>query len=163
GPPKPDSVLVTLKFLSTLTVTSVPSDLRICASYGDPSESVSTLMIVAPGTALSAAARTLLAVPSVSRVSSGPWPILAGSAPFGTPDRHEDHAVTGAAAQVVRQRQLLSFSQRLDPPLFRRFVSQLQPAFKQHPQAARTDRMAERFETAVRIHREIAVEVVGAG
>jgi hypothetical protein len=44
-------MLVTLKLLSTLTVTSVPSDFLTCASYGEPSESVSTRRTVPPGTA----------------------------------------------------------------------------------------------------------------
>ena len=52
---------MTLNDASTLTVTSEPSALARCASYGEPSESVSTRMIVAPGTAASAAAFTLSA------------------------------------------------------------------------------------------------------
>ena len=76
-------MLVTLKSLSTFTVTMLPSVLRTCASYGEPAESVSTLMIVPPGTAASAAALTLLAVPSVSSASLGPWATVDGSAlPF---------------------------------------------------------------------------------
>src|SRR5439155_14875750 len=53
--------------------------LRTCASYGDPAESVSTRMIVPPGAAASAAALTLVAVPSVSSVSPGPCFTVAGS------------------------------------------------------------------------------------
>src|SRR5207249_3670485 len=77
--PKPESVLVTLKSLLTFTVTIEPSGLRTCASYGEPSESVSTRMIVPPGTAARAAALTLVAVPSVRSVSPGPCDMVAGS------------------------------------------------------------------------------------
>jgi hypothetical protein len=73
-------VLATWNSLSTFTVTTVPSALRACASSGDPAESVPTRRTVPPGTALSAAAFTLVAVPSVSSVSPGPCFIVAESA-----------------------------------------------------------------------------------
>src|SRR5438477_1385721 len=56
----------------------------MCASYAAPSESVSTRMIVAPGTAALAAAVTFDAAVPVSKVSPGPCVIFAGStAPWG--------------------------------------------------------------------------------
>src|SRR3954447_7113685 len=69
------STAVTWNALSTLTSTSVPSGLRTCASYADPSPSVSTRSTVPPGTAVSAAALTLSAVAPDSGVSRGrsPW------------------------------------------------------------------------------------------
>jgi hypothetical protein len=44
-----------VKSLSNFTVTLVPSDFVMCASYTAPSASVSTRSTVAPGTALRAA------------------------------------------------------------------------------------------------------------
>src|SRR5204862_3209204 len=83
---------VTVKFASTFTVTSVPSALVMCASYGEPSASFSTRAIVPPGTAASAAARTLVAVSPVRSCSVMPLavcPPLVGSklrgGPAGTP------------------------------------------------------------------------------
>src|SRR5438309_5912664 len=54
----------------------------MCASYTAPPESVSTRMIVAPGTAALAAAVAFVALPSVSNVSFGPWFTVAGSTPL---------------------------------------------------------------------------------
>ena len=85
-------MLVTAKFASTFTVTSVPPALVMCASYCEPSASFSTRSIVPPGTAASAAARTLVAVSPVSSCSVMPLavcPPLVGSklrgGPAGTP------------------------------------------------------------------------------
>src|SRR5205814_7406666 len=72
---------VTAKSLSTSTSSSVPSDLRRCASYGEPwSASVSTRSTVAPGTLASAAALTLAAVSPVRRVSF--WPLRPTGPPL---------------------------------------------------------------------------------
>ena len=58
----PDSVAVTVKLASSLTVASLPSARVTWASYTAPSASVSMRLIVAPGWAASTAAWTLLRV-----------------------------------------------------------------------------------------------------
>src|SRR4051812_31118067 len=80
GPlPKPCSVLVTVNDASTFTVTDEPSASLRCASYGEPSLSVSTRITVAPGYLASAAAVTFCAVVPVRSVSPGPGVMAAGS------------------------------------------------------------------------------------
>src|SRR3954454_16030103 len=92
---------VTLKSLSTRTSSSVPSDLRTCALYGEPwSTSVSTRSTVPPGTLSSAAAFTFAATSPDSAFSTWPlaptWPrglVGSGRCPAGG-------APCGAAAAV---------------------------------------------------------------
>src|SRR3954451_4337521 len=81
GPPNPPwppgppvSTLTKLKSVSTYTVTGVPSDFTMCASYmALPSASVSTRMTVPPGTFCFATAVTFEAASPVSTVSSERW------------------------------------------------------------------------------------------
>ena len=51
----------------------------------------------------------------------------------------------------------------VDLPLGRRFAAQLQPALEEHPQARRADGVSEALESAVRVDRQVAVEVERAG
>src|SRR5215831_16880169 len=67
----PDSTLVTVRFLSNLTVTREPSAFFMCTSYTPAPASVSIRYTVPPGTALSAAARSVAAVALGTLFSSG--------------------------------------------------------------------------------------------
>src|SRR5712691_10601748 len=58
----PLSTFVTFRFLSNLTVTREPSAFFMCTSYTPSPASVSIRYAVPPGTALSAAARSVAAV-----------------------------------------------------------------------------------------------------
>src|SRR6266536_2514889 len=67
----PLSTLVTFRFLSNLTVTKEPPAFFMCTSYAPSPASVSIRYTVAPGTALSAAARSVAAVAPGTLFSSG--------------------------------------------------------------------------------------------
>src|SRR5205807_8294562 len=69
--PMPLSTFVTVRFLSNLTVTREPSAFFMCASYTPSPASVSIRYTVPPGTALSAAARSVAAVALDTLFSSG--------------------------------------------------------------------------------------------
>ena len=72
-------------------------------------------------------------------------------------DRHEAHAASRRAAQVVREPEL----RVLDLPRAR-LAAQLEPHLVHHAEPARADRVAEALEPAVGIHRLRAVAVEAA-
>src|SRR5215213_8387877 len=73
---------VTSKDLLTCTSTSVPSDLRMCASYGALESTLVSTRSTVPGTLARAAARTFAATSPLSSSSVLPlnvWPPCEGS------------------------------------------------------------------------------------
>src|SRR5262245_21609192 len=75
-------------------------------------------------------------------------------------DADEADHLTGVAAEVVHDAE--PAVGRLDAALRRRLSGELQPVLEEHPHAARSDGVPERLEPAIRVHREVAVEVEGA-
>src|SRR5690606_15918634 len=81
-------------------------------------------------------------------------PLLSSSASVGSDHRHERHATTWTAAQVVGERQV-----RVVQLPLARLATELQPAFVEHAQAAGADRMTERLQPAVGIDRQPPAEL----
>src|SRR4051794_11238667 len=81
------------------------------------------------------------------------------SAGGGADDADEADALTGRAAEVVREAEGAALVDGLDRALRRCLTPQLEPALEQHAQPGRTDGMTERLEPTIRIHGKITVEV----
>src|SRR3954447_23099952 len=77
-------------------------------------------------------------------------------------DADEADAGARAAAEVVRQRLALAAGDRGDLALAG-LAAQLRPRFEEHPQPGGADRVAERLQPAVGVHRQLTVEVERAG
>src|SRR4051794_32540378 len=71
---------------------------------------------------------------------------------------HERDHLAGVPAEVVRQREG-TLTVRRHPSLLRGLAAQLQPCLVKHAQPGRTDRMPERLQTTVRVHRKVPREV----
>src|SRR4029077_4252969 len=84
-----------------------------------------------------------------------------GSAPLGAHHRDERHALARRPAEVVRERELAAPRDAGDLALAS-LAAELQPRLEEHAQPGGADRVAEGLEPAVRIHRELALEVEGA-
>src|SRR5690242_16049706 len=83
-------------------------------------------------------------------------------APLRADHAHERDAFAGRAAEVVGERKLAPARDAGDLPLAR-LAAQLQPALEQHAQPRGTDGMAERLQSAVGIHGQLAFQIEGAG
>src|SRR6187401_1967317 len=83
------------------------------------------------------------------------------SAALGADDRDERDALAGRAAQIVREGQLAAARDAGDLPLAS-LAAQLQPRLEEHPEPGGADRVAEGLQPAVRVHRQLALEVEGA-
>src|SRR4051794_1324208 len=102
---------LTVKSLLTWTSTSVPSDLRMCASYGALESTLVSTRSTVPGTLASAAARTLEATSPVSGFSVLPltvWPpwggrpwLVAGGDAEDVADGDDDGAFPDVAALAI--------------------------------------------------------------
>src|SRR5262245_26735995 len=82
-------------------------------------------------------------------------------AALGADDADERHALARRAAEVVREGEIPAAPHAGDLPLAG-LSPELQPALEQHAQSGGADGMAERLESAVGIHGQLAVEVKGA-
>src|SRR3990172_1700339 len=71
-----------------------------------------------------------------------------------THDRNERNTTPGATAEVVRQRQ-----GRIRQLTFPGFTAELEPAFVEHAESTRTDRMAKGLEPAVGVDGKCTVEI----
>src|SRR6059058_1003864 len=71
---------------------------------------------------------------------------------------HERDHLAGVPAEVVCQGEG-PLTVRRHPTLLRCLAAQLQPGLVKHAQTGRTDRMSERLQTAVRVHRKVTCEV----
>src|SRR5262245_57000652 len=74
----------------------------------------------------------------------------------------ERHALAGRTAQVVREGQAATPGDARDLPRAG-LTAKLQPALEQHAEAGRSDRMPEGLEAAVRVDRQLTIQVEGAG
>src|SRR5579862_6339243 len=89
--------------------------------------------------------------------------VAGPSGPLGTDHADEAHALAGLATEVVGQGQLAAaLGDALDLALAG-LLPQLGPALEQHAKARRPDGMAEALEPAVRVDRQLAVEVERPG
>src|SRR5712691_3974125 len=112
----PLSTFVTFRFLSNLTVTREPSAFFMCTSYTPSPASVSIRYTVPPGTALSAAARSVAAVALDTLFSSG----RTGWAPPGPgvlASPLADDTVLALAVDVLLEADALSALARTPPPI----------------------------------------------
>src|SRR5436853_284680 len=76
-------------------------------------------------------------------------------------DADERHAFPRRPAEIVREGELPPARDRGDLAL-PGLAAELQPRLEEHPEARSADRMAERLEAAVGVHRQLALEVEGA-
>src|SRR4029453_12180033 len=77
-------------------------------------------------------------------------------------DADERDALARRAAEVMGESQLAAATHAGDLALAR-LAAQLQPALEQHAQPRGADRVPERLEAAVGIHRQLAVQIERAG
>src|SRR5438445_10236402 len=91
----------------------------------------------------------------------GPTDTEGKSAPLGAHHRDERHALARRPAQVVGERELPAPRDAGDLALAR-LPAELQPRLEEHAQPGGADRVAEGLEPAVRVHRQLALEVEGA-
>src|SRR5690606_6527887 len=136
-------------------VTPSPSSSAI-ASPCDEGRSTMTTLAPAPCSSLTVASPSPDAPPvtSATALPTCIRPLLSSSASVGSDHRHERHATTWTAAQVVGERQV-----RVVQLPLARLATELQPAFVEHAQAAGADRMTERLQPAVGIDRQPPAEL----
>src|SRR4051794_3033831 len=78
-------------------------------------------------------------------------------------DRYEGHAPPRLASEVVGQCQLAAGFEAGDAALLGSLAPELEPALEHHPQTRSADGVTERLEAAIRVHRQLAVEIERAG
>src|SRR4051794_39405200 len=100
----------------------------------------------------------------ITRRTSCTRPVSASQRPqsVGADYAHERDHLAGVAAEVVCEGEG-TLTVRRHPSLLRRLTAQLQPGLVKHAQPGRTDRMSERLQTTVRVHRKIPGEVERTG
>src|SRR4051794_11744180 len=100
----------------------------------------------------------------ITRRTSCTRPVSTSKRPqsVGADYAHERDHLAGVTAEVVCQGER-TLTVRRHPALRRSLAPKLQPGLVKHAQPGRTDRMPERLQPAVRVHRKVARQVERAG